>query len=318
MKAKATNWIATNADRLGVDSIWIGEDIELGQDVVVLSTASLIQTTKTRVGTGIIPIVVHSVQKIARISATLHETSGGRFVLGIGIGGIQDLQHLGIKLRKPVTELRKTISVLRSLWAGASVTIKSELMLLDEYNLGLREPIEIPIFLGVRGPQMLKLAGEAADGVILSGPFDYLKYAVNLVDKAAIDSGRKSKDVEKIAWLPTIPTFKGGKEELAKKVVSIVVADTPPSVLDLLDVDRERIEKLKNAVSEGGPDAGVPYIDLELLETFSITGSKEYMVDRFEELSRMGLTEVVIGPPFSGKWREAIGDLLQDISYRRQ
>ncbi|NHJ14104.1 MAG: LLM class flavin-dependent oxidoreductase [Candidatus Thorarchaeota archaeon] len=317
MKPSATSWIAANADRLGLDSIWVGEDIELGQDVTVLSAALISHTTRPRIGTAIIPITVYPVQRIARMAATLHETGRGRFVLGIGIGGMQDLKQLGIRIQKPVTELRETMSVLRALWAGESVTTETELMSLKQYELRISNPVHMKIFLGVRGPQMLRLSGELADGVVLSGPIDYLKHAVELVDRAAVAAGRRPSDVEKVAWLPTIPTFKGGKEDLAKKVVSIVVADTPPAVLDLLNIDRDRVERLKKAVAESGPDSGIPLVNQELLEMFSITGSKAHMVDRFEELNSLGLTEVVLGPPFSGKWREAVEEIFQEIQSRR-
>ncbi|MGY5854425.1 MAG: LLM class flavin-dependent oxidoreductase [Candidatus Thorarchaeota archaeon] len=317
MKVSATSWIAQNADELGVDSIWVGEDIGLGQDAFVLTTACLLQSKKVRVGTGIIPFATNDVISMARATATLQQTSGGRFVFGTGVGGIQDLQRLGIKIQKPVTELRETIDVLKRLWAGESVTVESELMYLEDKCLNLKRPVEIPIFLGIRGPQMQKLAGEIADGIILSGPVDYLREAVKTIDNAARKLGRTPEDVEKVAWLPTIPTFKGGSENLAKKVVAIVAADMPEAVIEMLDVDKEKIRKLREAVRKGGPDSGIPYIDQDMVDMFSISGSKEHMVEQFERLADIGITEVVIGPPFSGDWRDALTELISENNIKR-
>jgi len=316
MKPKATAWIASNAERLGLDGIWVGEDIDLGQDVFVLSAATLVQAPKARVGTAIIPVTVHSVKTLARAAATLHQTGGGRFVFGTGIGGIQDLKSLGISLKKPVSGLRTAVSVLRRLWAGESVTIESELVNLEDFGLGLKKPIEIPVFLGVRGPQMLKLTGQVADGVILSGPFVYLEDAIRRVNRAAEGSGRKESDVEKVAWLPTIPTFEGSDDELARRVVALVVADTPQQVIDMLDVDKERVAQIREAVTDAGPSAGIPLVNQEILNMFSISGEVEYMVDRFEALAKMGMTEVVLGPPFSGDWRGAVTEIFKEIRKR--
>ena len=167
MRVTATDWIAKNSERLGIDGIWVGEDIDLGQDVYVLTTAALLNAPKARVGTGIIPVTVHRITTIARAAVTMQNTGNGRFIFGTGIGGIQDLNNLGIIVKKPVTELRKSVATLKSLWAGESVTVESELMKLDDYGLGLKKSVDIPIFLGVRGPKMLKLVGEVADGAVL-------------------------------------------------------------------------------------------------------------------------------------------------------
>ncbi|MFQ5834251.1 MAG: LLM class flavin-dependent oxidoreductase [Candidatus Thorarchaeota archaeon] len=316
MKPTATGWISSNAEALGIEGIWIGEDIDLGQDVFVLSAATVVQAPKARVGTGIIPMTVHSIKTLARAAVTLHQTSGGRFVFGTGVGGIQDLRRLGIHLKRPVSELRSTVATLRKLWTGESVTVNSELIQLEEYSLDLKKPVDIPIFLGVRGPQMLKLAGEVSDGVVLSGPFDYLDDAVKRVNKAAQASGRSGKEIEKVAWLPTIPMMKGGDEKLAKRVIALVVADMPQPVIDMLDVDKERVEHIREAVTHSGPSAGIPFVNQEILNMFSISGEIEHMVNRFETLAKKGMTEVVLGPPFSGVWREAMREIFQEVGRR--
>ena len=59
------------------------------------------------------------------------------------------------------------------------------------------------------------------------------------------------------------------------------------------------------------------HVDQELIDMFSISGSKEHMVDRFDLLAEIGLTEVVLGPPFSGNWREATEEIFKEISSRR-
>ena len=316
MSVRATNWIGENAEALGVEGIWVGEDIGIGQETSILSADLLSKTKNVRVGTGIIPITVHNISTIARGSLTLHEIGNGRYVLGIGIGGMQDLIKHEIELTKPVTELHKTTQVLRKLYKGEEVTIQTELMNLNGFSLRIKDPVKMPIFYGVRGPQMLKLAGEIADGIILSGPIDYIRYAIDIVDKAAESKGRKGS-VEKVVWLPTVPTFKGGNEKLAKSVVALVVADTPDQLLDLLDIDHERAKTIRETVAKDGPKGGAKYVDQHFIDTFSISGSCEHMVDRFELIHGLGATELVLGPPFSGEWREAMTEIFQEIHSRR-
>jgi len=317
MSVGATDWIGTNAEHIGIEGLWVGEDIGVGQETSVLSANLLTKTSSVRVGTGIIPISVHNITTIARLALTLHEIGNGRFILGIGIGGMQDLIKYGIELNKPVTELERSTQILRQLFRAESVTTQTELSRLHEFSLRIPEPVDIPIFYGVRGPQMLKLAGRIADGVIISGPIDYIKYAIELVDNAAASAGRKAEDVEKIVWLPTIPTFKGGSDKLARSVVAIVVADTPEPVLDILDIDRELAARIQKAVAKSGPEEGAKFVNQQFIDTFAISGSCEHMVDRFDLIHSIGATELVLGPPFSGNWREAMTDIFQEILLRR-
>jgi alkanesulfonate monooxygenase SsuD/methylene tetrahydromethanopterin reductase-like flavin-dependent oxidoreductase (luciferase family) len=317
MGVSATNWIAQNADSLGAKSIWIGEDIALGQETFVLTAATLLQSKKVRVGTGIIPVTVHNIATLARAGVTLEEIGDGRFACGLGIGGIQDLEKYNIHVKRPVSELRKSVKTLRRLWAGEKVDSSSEMISLHGFELGSVNPFNIPIFLGVRGPQMLKLTGKIADGGILSAPFDYLRFAIKTVNDAAEHAGRDKNDVEKVVWVPTVPTFKGIKEKVARSVVALVIADMPDAVLDMLTVDRERVNLIRETVAASSPKEGAEFVDDELLDVFSISGTKEHMVDRFEELAAIGATEIVIGPPFSGDWREALIEIFAEVDSRR-
>jgi 5,10-methylenetetrahydromethanopterin reductase len=313
----ATDWIGQNAELIGMEGIWIGEDIGIGQEISILITSLLESTESVRVGTGIVPIAVHNLSTIARMALTLQEIAKGRFVLGVGLGGTQDLHKLGLQVDRPVSTLRDTARCLNRLFNAETVTIDSELIHLTEYSLRINQPINIPIFFGVRGPQMLKLAGSVADGVILSGPTEYLKYAIDVVNTAAARGGRSPESIEKVVWRPTIPTFKGGNERLAKRVVALVVADTPEQVLDLLEIDKERAHKIRDVVAVSGPKAAVDLIDQQFIETFAISGTREHMVDRFEEIHKLGATELVVGPPFSGNWRGAVTEIFNEIQNRR-
>ena len=120
-----------------------------------------------------------------------------------------------------------------------------------------------------------------------------------------------------MVWVPTVPTFKGIKDKVARRVVALVIADMPDAVLDMLTVDRERVDRIRETVAASSPREGARFVDDELLDVFSISGSKEHMVDRFEELAAIGASEIVIGPPFSGEWRKALTELFAEVVSRR-
>jgi alkanesulfonate monooxygenase SsuD/methylene tetrahydromethanopterin reductase-like flavin-dependent oxidoreductase (luciferase family) len=85
----------------------------------------------------------------------------------------------------------------------------------------------------------------------------------------------------------------------------------------MLNLDKEELLHIRDSVSIGDVEAGVDLITDEILEAFSISGSKDHMVDRFDRIADIGATELVIGPPYSGEWKAAIRELISEIQSRR-
>ncbi len=165
---------------------------------------------------------------------------------------------------------------------------------------------------------MLRLAGQIADGVILSGPIGYLRYAIDIINNEAEKSGRDSNSIEKVVWVPTIPTFKGLDVATAKRVIALVVADTPDQIINLTDVDMQQVELIRKSVRNGGPSQGAAHVTEEIMDIFSVTGNSVHMADQFEAMVKTGATEIVIGPPFSGDWRAAVTEILHEIALRKR
>lgn len=105
---------------------------------------------------------------VARMAATLQEASGGRLVLGIGIGG-HLAEHLAYGIPFPaaperVARLEEAVAVLRALWAGGPVTRPSPLYpLADAHAFPIPEPVP-PIIVGGESAAGAALAGRIGDG----------------------------------------------------------------------------------------------------------------------------------------------------------
>ncbi len=314
MSIRKTRWIIENADMLGAHGIWIGEDIGRGQDVFVLTTAALMGTSNARIGTGIIPIVTHDFMRLARAVATLHDLDSKRFVFGTGIGGMQDLQREGISIERPVTLLRESIRALHRLWGGENVSLNIPPIHIESKSLDRKTAARIPLFLGVRGPQMLKLAGETADGVILSGPEQYIKWAVDRLRKSAREVGRDETEIEIVVWNPVVLDTASHDGSLLRKIVAIVASDTPDYILDLLNINQDGIADIRRAIQDEGLESGAALVDDKLTEMFCISGTTSVILDRFGELARIGASEIVVGSPFTGEWKEAVENLFTTFS----
>jgi alkanesulfonate monooxygenase SsuD/methylene tetrahydromethanopterin reductase-like flavin-dependent oxidoreductase (luciferase family) len=123
-------------------------------------------------GTGIsvLPVPFWSAPALAATAATTGLLTGGRFILGIGTGGIYSAEwrHThGVPDVPAVAMMRDYLVTLRRLIAGESVTHEGKAVRLHGAQIGVKGP-PVPLYLGALGPQMLRLAGEAADGAALN------------------------------------------------------------------------------------------------------------------------------------------------------
>jgi len=99
--------------------------------------------------------------------------------------------------------MRETIEVLRRLLAMENVTFHGEFHHVDGIELdvvhGRREPRHVPIMIGATGPQMMELAGEIADGVVLNYcvPPEYNVQALEQIARGAARAGRSLDDIDR-------------------------------------------------------------------------------------------------------------------------
>ena len=136
------------------------------------------------------PYSVHPVYA-TMAAATLDEIFPGRVKLCFGVGAPRDLEAAGLKAEHPLGTMREAIGVARALLSGEMVDFRGERFQVSGRRLahGARD---IPIFLAASGPQMLELAGAAADGVLISAATSpaFIRWTLDLVRKGEQASGR--------------------------------------------------------------------------------------------------------------------------------
>ena len=125
-------------------------------------------TGRLRLMTFVFNVMNRPPAVVARMAATLQEASGGRLVLGIGIGG-HPAEHLAYGIPFPsaperVARLEEAVAVLRALWAGGPVSRESPFYpLVDAYAFPIPKPAP-PIIVGGESAAGAALAGRIGDG----------------------------------------------------------------------------------------------------------------------------------------------------------
>ncbi|HXW84824.1 MAG TPA: LLM class F420-dependent oxidoreductase [Candidatus Binataceae bacterium] len=156
------------ADRSGYTDAWSYESF--GSDAFSPINAAAMLTDKLRFGSAIVPVFTRSPELIAMCAITTQQLTGGRFILGLGVSTPNIVQQwMNVPFRKPNTQMRETVEVLRAIFRGEKVTYEGKVHRTNGFRLDIQmtEPPP-PIYVGAQGSQMLRIAGEIGDGVIVN------------------------------------------------------------------------------------------------------------------------------------------------------
>jgi alkanesulfonate monooxygenase SsuD/methylene tetrahydromethanopterin reductase-like flavin-dependent oxidoreductase (luciferase family) len=172
--------MGVEADRAGWDGFFVWDQIRLMADERVplfdpwvLLAAIAVRTERVRIGTLITPVARRRPWKLARETVTLDHLSGGRVVLGVGLGYPPDaeFERLGEDPddRVRAAKLDEGLEVLTRLWTGERVDFDGEHVHVRAMTFDpapLQRP-RIPIWVGGMWPNRAPFRRAARfDGVV--------------------------------------------------------------------------------------------------------------------------------------------------------
>jgi alkanesulfonate monooxygenase SsuD/methylene tetrahydromethanopterin reductase-like flavin-dependent oxidoreductase (luciferase family) len=186
---------AREAGQLGFESLWTPAG---GVPDSFHVCAAWTQDTGLRTGISVVPAVrMWTPLGLAAQAATLAQLSSGRFVLGLGTGGYGPEFWASAGLaNRPIAVMREYVVQVRALLAGEQVTADrgaggqpaigaGSPGWPRSASLGVTDLPPAPVYLAALGPQMLRLAGETADGALLN----WATPARIAVSRARVDEG---------------------------------------------------------------------------------------------------------------------------------
>jgi probable F420-dependent oxidoreductase len=252
---------ARAAERLGFSSIWAPEhvvlleqyaskypysagdfplptDVPFADPFTTLAFAAAC-TSKIKLATGICLVPEHNPLVLAKTIATLDRLSGGRFILGVGIGWLaEEFQALGISFERRAQRTREYIDVMRKLWSERKSSHSGEFVSFPEVQ-SFPKPHNrtVPVWFGGETPPALRRVGEYGDGWIGFNLMpDEAATKIKRIEEILKANGRKRSDVH-LAVSPYIKPvrlddLKRYRDAGADEVV-LLVTGLPSSVQDL-------------------------------------------------------------------------------------
>src|ERR1700690_4233276 len=176
---KIVEW-TRDAEEMGFAAAFM---TEANNDSVACSLALGMQTQRIGLGTAITNIYLRHPALLANEAATVHQFTGGRFILGLGTGHGEGNSRLGIEMGQPVVKMRETVATLRKMLEGGGT--------------GPKISGKLPLYLAGVSRPMVRMAGEIADGVIFNFfPPARVREALGEIAEGARAAGRDPAEVE--------------------------------------------------------------------------------------------------------------------------
>lgn len=159
--------VARAAESSGVDELWLWEDC-FDHGGVATACAALSSTERLQVGVGVLPVPLRNVALTAMEITTLWRMFPGRVHIGVGHGVLDWMSQVGARVESPMTLLREYVRALQALLSGEQVTTEGRYVQLKDVKLGWAAETKPPLQVAAIKPKTLTLAGELADGLVIT------------------------------------------------------------------------------------------------------------------------------------------------------
>ncbi len=167
----------TKAEILGYDSLWLQEriigDIIMLEPVTLLSYVTAI-TTKLKLGTSVILLPLRNPLQLAKAYSTLDVMSGGRAVMGVGLGGGHLGSHedvFGYTREGRVTRFTEAVQIMKLLWTEPKASFQGRYWNFKDVSMEPK-PIQkphLPLWFGGHHENALKRAVKYGNGWMGAG-----------------------------------------------------------------------------------------------------------------------------------------------------
>lgn len=310
--------VATQVEAAGADGLWFAQHMGY-REALILASAVAAATTATRlIPTAISPYLWPSLPTAMSL-ATLDELAPGRISIAISVGNLLNLGESGIEAVKPVRVLREYIENIRALLTGESVHREGLIETLRGAHMEFKKGLDIPIYIASTGPQVMKLAGQIGDGVLLSAGLThaFTRYCLDTVENGALRAGRDAGLVRKAGFI-NVSVAEDGKTAraaLRRKLAYLFRSRGHKANIESsnLDIDHEGIIQ---ALARRDLEGAARLLPEAAATTFGVAGTPMECREQLEAYLAIGLTEPIIEVTGGAAERRQVLDLIHDLAKR--
>ncbi len=196
------NWrMAETVERLGYDSVWVGDSITSKPRLEPLTMMSALaaRTQRVRIGTAVMLTALRHPVHLAHALATVDNISNGRVILGAGAGRgdnqmyVDEHSAVGVPVGERADRMEEGLRALRALWQQENVTLEGDYYPLEDVTMD-PHPVQDPLPIWISSNWVrrgLKRVAELGDAWITNVPsVDAFRKCWDRVQENAAAMGR--------------------------------------------------------------------------------------------------------------------------------
>ena len=288
--------LGVEAERNGFAHYWVAEHFSSGDAVTALGALAGL-TARIKLASGVVGAATRHPVLTALTFSDLNRLSRGRVILGLGTSVVAWLDQMGSEHEKPLLMVSEAHRIIRGLLDGEKVDFEGRYFKAKNMQLkwGASQP-RIPIYLAAVGPQMLRLAAEKADGILLSAGSS-LKFLNDVRPPISEGQGRRADGVR-----PSLASFvfvsMGGDDSQAVDA-ALGILSRPGRAEMLLyggTYDPSKLQTLVDEAKRGRMDAAKAELTDEMIDQIVVRGTASVCEDKIMDLVKGGLEVPILMP----------------------
>jgi probable F420-dependent oxidoreductase len=311
---------AARAEAAGFSAAWTPEFYTRSSVVTLAAMAN--RTSSLTVGTSIAYASGRSPLMLATEARSLDELSGGRLILGLGLGTKRMMEDWhGLPGDAPAVRMEELVPLLRRLWrlhegpvAHEGRFYRCNVVPTAEVEEPLRT--EIPVYTAGVSPRMIQTAGRVADGLlghVLFSPRYVEEVVVPAIDEGRAKTGREDAPVEKVGIVITSAHEDAdqARREVAAQIGFYCAPKSYATLLELSGFASEG-ERVRAAFAERDFAAMTAAVPDTMIDAIGAAGTPAEVRAKLDALGEV-YDHVVIYPPSFGLTNERCDELAETL-----
>ena len=204
--------MAETAERLGYDSVWVGDSITSKPRLEPLTIMAALgaRTSRVKIGTAVMLNALRHPVHLAHSLATIDNISGGRVILGVGAGRgnnqmfIDEHTNVGVPIGERAARMEESINLMRALWTEEHVSSSGKHYPIHDVTLEPR-PVQpsIPVWISSNWVKRgLRRVAEMGDAWITNVPsVDLLNQCWAKIEENALELGRDPNAIGRALYI---------------------------------------------------------------------------------------------------------------------
>ena len=305
-------------EELGYDRVYTTESLT---DTLAMNQWMATYTSKIEIGSSAAIIYLRHASMAAQGAVAINEISGGRYILGLGLGHPPRVKAMGIEPGNPLEDMRKYVSEVRGVLAGKPVYPLPVQTYQGEELKFRRSSHPVRIYIAAVGPKMTELGGEIADGLLpYMVPLSRMEAYLEARDAGAKRAGRDPRDVEINLGIHTfLCDDLAFAREAARKTLTYWLG-LPAYNNSIRESGYEQeAESIKRAFDRGDQKALEDGITDAIIDEFCLVGPPERCQERIVALRDAGvdMPALMIDPVLVGEsYQDAVERTLRALAPR--